>query len=44
MKKKIDLMEKIISDEKSENKLQKEQIRELKEDLRDIKKVVYGKQ
>jgi len=37
-------MEKIISDEKSENKLQKEQIRELKEDLRDIKKVVYGKQ
>jgi len=42
--KKIDLMEKIISDEKSENKLQKEQIRELKEDLRDIKKVVYGKQ
>lgn len=40
---KIDAMEKQLNDERSENKLQKEQIKELKEDFRDLKKMVYGK-
>ena len=40
---KIDQMEKVISEERAENKLQKEQIKELKQDLRDVKRTVYGK-
>jgi len=40
---KIDAMEKQLQEERTENKLQKEQIKELKEDFRDLKKMVYGK-